>query len=490
MALAPWVLFVLMAAAVAGPPLWFATLRSSLRAPLLIGHAGLLQVVPGVLSPYGMPLADGLEVRPGNVLFMGILLTLVLLVLVEREAGAVRSMIIVLVAVSVAEIAWLAATDWAVGSSAFAATRAVDPELYREALTLAMVGNLLVIGELLVFFVVVQSLLERVRRAVHVSLATVLLFMVVAVLDGVLFAAAYGLIEQAGVGFVARAALGKAFLAMVFGAPLLAVVAGRGERLFPPAPPQRLRVRDVLLPPPRRAVIARLEEERANLQERTLLIAEEERQRLAEDLHDEAIQLLAAADIRTQRLASSHPDVDLENVQRLIREGVGTLRRHILELRSPDVTASSFEALVRAYVDRLLPEDGPDVNLSVDLPDDLDGPAVAGAYRIVLEAVSNTVKHARADLVTVDVHVDGGHIVGEVVDDGIGLPAAVETGPGHLGLRAMRDRADVLGGEVSVRPGTVGTEVRFSLPLDVPAQYALSGSQPHGPSAADRLRST
>ena len=87
-------------------------------------------------------------------------------------------------------------------------------------------------------------------------------------------------------------------------------------------------------------------------------------------------------------------------------------------------------------------------------------------YRIAQEALHNTVRHARANNVTIKMVCEGGRILKlEVSDDGVGFETGGEF-PGHLGLRSMRERAQRLGGTLTVEsdPGK-GTTVRAHVPL-------------------------
>jgi signal transduction histidine kinase len=277
----------------------------------------------------------------------------------------------------------------------------------------------------------------------------------VVVLDGVLFPSATRLLEPGLSAAIAGSVERKVLLAVLYAAPLLAFVLiyrGAMER-YRDAP---LRVREVLFAPKQHLVreLEQQEHERIQLLERVARVAEEERQRLAEDLHDDAIQLLTAADIRLQTTMRDAPDADLEPARRLI-----------LEQRGPDVTADSFADLVGAYADRLLPADGVELDIDVQLPDDVPPEVIAAAYRIVLEALSNVARHAGAGTASVTVTGREDLLVGAVTDDGVGIPVDAETGPGHLGLRAMRDRAAMVGGRVTVTPADGGTVVSFELPL-------------------------
>jgi signal transduction histidine kinase len=85
-------------------------------------------------------------------------------------------------------------------------------------------------------------------------------------------------------------------------------------------------------------------------------------------------------------------------------------------------------------------------------------------YRLVLEALHNALKHADAEMIEVDLRVEGDALVVGVRDDGRGFDPGQEH-PGHLGLHTMRDRADAVGGrfEVSSAPGA-GTAVLARVP--------------------------
>ena len=84
-------------------------------------------------------------------------------------------------------------------------------------------------------------------------------------------------------------------------------------------------------------------------------------------------------------------------------------------------------------------------------------------HRIISEAVTNVVRHAQASRCTVALWSDDGHVVGCITDDGIGIPPDAQPG---VGTRSFRDRAEELGGTVTVRPGPAGgTEVQIVLPI-------------------------
>lgn len=463
-----WIVLLAMLAALVGLPLLYATRRPEVRTPLLLGHIAVLQVIPGTLmAPYAFPLPGGLLLTPANLIVSAVFLAAVVLILVERRANVVRLAILATVVAGLIELGVLASTHWLLASGAVEPFLTVDADTYGSFLHSLLAGTPLVVLELLLFVVVTERLGSVMTQRRRAAVAYVGVFVATLALDGVLFPLATSMLEPGLGGEIAGGVASKLVIAAALGLPLLAFVLLREDdiELGQTAPP--LSLRDVLFAS-RRQLVARLErreQERIDLLERTLHVAEDERQRLAEDLHDDAIQLLTAADIRLQHVAASTPGLDVDTIRDLIQNGVGSLRRLILELRGPDVTATNFEPLVLSYIERLVPEGTWDVEVEIDLQPDLGTEVLAGAYRIVLEAVANAAKHAEADRVVIRVRIQEDTVVGSVVDDGTGIPAHVETGPGHLGLRAMHDRAGVLGGDVEVRAVNPGTAVAFRLPL-------------------------
>jgi signal transduction histidine kinase len=95
-------------------------------------------------------------------------------------------------------------------------------------------------------------------------------------------------------------------------------------------------------------------------------------------------------------------------------------------------------------------------------------------YRIAQEALHNTIKHAQASRVALNLDCDADAIRMEIRDDGKGFQADASY-PGHLGLRSMRERAERLGGELNVESSPdSGTHIRVRIPLaPAPAEGAV-----------------
>ena len=84
-------------------------------------------------------------------------------------------------------------------------------------------------------------------------------------------------------------------------------------------------------------------------------------------------------------------------------------------------------------------------------------------YRIADEALTNVVRHAEAEQVTVDLRRKAGRIRLSVGDDGKGFDAEADPPDGHVGIHGMRERAEVVGGSLNIDSGPEGTAVRFEV---------------------------
>jgi signal transduction histidine kinase len=200
---------------------------------------------------------------------------------------------------------------------------------------------------------------------------------------------------------------------------------------------------------------------------RLVEVADAERRRIERDLHDGAQQQLLAlltrvSLVRTQ-LAGSEGDVDAELCG--IADDVRQVHRELRELARgihPAVlTDRGLSEAVRSALTRLPLH--AELEVSAEVERTRYEPAVeAGAYFLVLEALSNVVQHAEASSVRVTIGCRGGVLDVAVTDDGRGMPPAGVDG----GLVGLRDRVGAVGGELDVQTGAgVGTVVRGRLPV-------------------------
>ncbi len=109
---------------------------------------------------------------------------------------------------------------------------------------------------------------------------------------------------------------------------------------------------------------------------------------------------------------------------------------------------------------------GIDVSLSADKTIDLSPQMEQEVYQIAIEALNNSLKHAEATAVAVDLHKEGNILQLDIQDNGRGFDASASSGGGGMGLNGMRERARILGGEllISSTPGK-GSLIRFKAPF-------------------------
>ena len=212
--------------------------------------------------------------------------------------------------------------------------------------------------------------------------------------------------------------------------------------------------------------------------EQLVMAREEERRRIRRDLHDGLGPTLAALALSANsvaELAATQPEAAArlaQEMQQEIRASIADIRRLVYELRPPALDELGLVAAIRDRTAQIthIEEDGgwKENSLIVQVEASepfLDLPAAVevAAYRIVLEALTNVVRHAQAHHCVIHLCIWEGTLEIEVNDDGAGLPAEVHNG---VGLLSMRERAAELGGscEVSGALGQ-GTRVLARLPV-------------------------
>jgi signal transduction histidine kinase len=218
-----------------------------------------------------------------------------------------------------------------------------------------------------------------------------------------------------------------------------------------------------------------LADELQRSRERLVTAREEERRRIRRDLHDglgpvlsgvvfqlESARLLVEKDPAT---AGSR----LQEASRTVQDVVADVRRLVHDLRPPALDDLGLVGALRQLAGQL-GRGGPEITVSDDGVGSLPAAVEVAAYRIVAEALTNTVRHARATRADVGLCRFGDALRLEVVDDGQGLGEDVEAG---VGLRSMRERALELGGRVEVTcPPSGGTVVTAVLPTLEAAERA------------------
>lgn len=223
------------------------------------------------------------------------------------------------------------------------------------------------------------------------------------------------------------------------------------------------------------AMLRRAESARRALLAQLAVAEEEERKRLSADIHDDPVQKMTAAALRIAALRRRLDDPDMVaeagDVEHVVEDAVSRLRLLMFELRPPALDTDGLVAAVRELAGHMRgAANGDELEVSIEGHLGVEPPAELAAvlYRVILEAVQNARKHARASTVIVTIEEADGGFRAQVADDGLGFNLGeVDTGGvTHLGLASMRERTEVAGGRLRIRsaPGE-GTVVEAWVPI-------------------------
>jgi two-component system sensor histidine kinase UhpB len=213
-----------------------------------------------------------------------------------------------------------------------------------------------------------------------------------------------------------------------------------------------------------------------SLSERLEQMREEERTRIARELHDELGQLLTGAKLdfsatirRLQELRTPGDVVDrLQAAMGQVEIGIAMVRRIATDLRPPGLDHRDLGAAMEYEARRVAAKTGLTISVANQVEEAVEPEIATVAFRVFQEALTNVVRHAQASRVKTAAAIrQGERLVLYVSDDGVGIPPAALHATQSIGLLGMRERARAVGGTMRVtsrRNG--GTRVLVSLPLN------------------------
>jgi signal transduction histidine kinase len=232
----------------------------------------------------------------------------------------------------------------------------------------------------------------------------------------------------------------------------------------------------VLLQARIRGSLASLQEERMEMIReqfaQVTAVQEEERQRIARELHDGLVPVLASLSIRLHTVGKrldreEHPAAgEVKEIAEQAQASSRDIRHLIHDLRPVALDELGLVPALRQHLARCEQEHGLAINLIADERQRLAGPMETALFRIVQEAVNNVIQHAQAQHVSVTLDQNQEQVTLQVVDNGQGFNAQLPRSGRHVGLWSMRERVEQLGGQFEVRsaPGK-GTVVTAVIPL-------------------------
>ena len=234
---------------------------------------------------------------------------------------------------------------------------------------------------------------------------------------------------------------------------------------------------------------------------------ERERTRWAREIHDETVQGLGALRLKLADARDRHDEAALSAAVDVVLEGLGVeidgLRHLITELRPAALDDLGLVPALEALARRAHAIDGLEVRTEIALApagERLDAELESTIYRVVQEALTNVSRHAHASraIVSVALNGDGSTVRVAVADDGRGLPAGgAGLGPrgdgleGGFGMSGMRERAELVGGELKLGTGGCGesgqgTTVRLTVHHWAPGGGGVGQKWIHPPRAREK----
>jgi signal transduction histidine kinase len=221
---------------------------------------------------------------------------------------------------------------------------------------------------------------------------------------------------------------------------------------------------------------------RLHAQNRQLAI-EQERHRLARDLHDSVTQSLHSIGLIASTLVKL-PEADMDqdtrdliaSIYTLSKSALAEMRQHLYQLRPAERSEDLVEDLSQ-YCQMLKEQYALDIDLEISVKSSLPADQRSTLYYIAREALWNAIKHANASHITVKLSHDNDQVMMSIQDNGIGFDLTGSTGLKEMGLRNMEERARLIGGTFKLKSEPdYGTELVVWLPY---SQNAI-GEQSHG----------
>jgi len=240
-----------------------------------------------------------------------------------------------------------------------------------------------------------------------------------------------------------------------------------------------LRVRD------RTQELERVQMDLRDLSGKLLQLQDEERRRIARDLHDTAGQTLAVLGMNLGLLEQWAENGNAEFVEK-IREAQELLQRVTREVRTtsyllhpPLLDESGLPAALRLYIDGLTERTDLDIELSVsDEFGRLRKETELAMFRMIQECLTNILRHADSNTAEIRVMRTGEQVTLEIQDHGKGISdqrlLAINDGRSGVGIRGMRDRVRHLNGKINVSSAGSGTTVSITLPIAAPKSDVAS----------------
>jgi signal transduction histidine kinase len=232
----------------------------------------------------------------------------------------------------------------------------------------------------------------------------------------------------------------------------------------------------------------RAEEQLRQLSVRLMTLQDEERRRIARDLHDTTGQTLSAMKMTAALIqqTAAGPDMHrlLDDLNALTDEAVQEIRTTSYLLHPPLLDEAGVASAVQWFVEGFSKRSG--IQVRCEIAETLQRPPrnhELVLFRVLQESLTNVHRHSGASAATIKLNVNADHFVLEIADNGTGIPKECikrfnEDGHGTgVGLVGMRERVHELGGQLDIQSSPAGTTVRVALPaIMAKSQHASLGN--------------
>ena len=198
---------------------------------------------------------------------------------------------------------------------------------------------------------------------------------------------------------------------------------------------------------------------------------EDERRRLAREIHDGVVQSILAVQLNLQMLASRNAGIpEFDMLISEIRSANEDLRRLSHDLRPEALEKMGLRTAIASHIARVSKQVGIHIMFDGELQGDLHPKLTDNLYRIFQEALQNGIKHSNASEIRVALRQNNDMVFMEIIDDGRGLAERDDSQPG-FGMLTIRERAKLLGGKAEILSNSsTGVTVSVAIPFQAPEE--------------------
>jgi two-component system NarL family sensor kinase len=195
---------------------------------------------------------------------------------------------------------------------------------------------------------------------------------------------------------------------------------------------------------------------------------EKERSRIATDLHDELGPLLSAVKMKINsfELVDEDDKAEVVKTNQHIDQMVSRVREISFDLMPSALLRKGLIVAIREFADYIMKSNALDISVNAQESLMLSEQKAVNIYRIMQEVIHNTLKHAKASKLAIEVRADKTNVIIKTTDNGVGFNAGELTKNTGLGLRSLLSRTEIMNGAMFLdsQPGQ-GTSFTFEIPL-------------------------